>query len=532
MADSQEINPEFGRFRSFLWPIHRHELKKLLPMLLIFFLITFNYNVLRTMKDTLVVTAHSSGAEVIPFIKVWFMFPGSVLMAFLFTRLSNRYSQEAVFHSIVSLFIGFFVLFTLVLYPNRDYLHPNELCDRLQSSLPLGFRGLISAFRNWTFTLFYVMSEVWGNIVLSLLMWGFVNQVTRLGEASRFYTLFGVGINSSGIIAGFLSVKMSQVAFNPSLPFGKTAWEQSMLLLIGTVVFVGFLIMGLFRWLNCYVIDAESGGKSKDEQKETESVRGRISMRDSFRYLFKSRYLTYLAAIVITYNIVINLVEVVWKHEVKALYPLQQDYNLYMSYVTMIMGFAATFTSMFLAGNLVRRLGWSFTAMLTPAILLFTSLLFFGSILVKMYNPDFIFSVTGIDPLTVIVLLGTIQNVMSRSAKYTVFDETREMALIPLSAESKLKGKAVIDGVCSRLGKSAGSFAHQSLLITFSSISASIPYVAGILFSVIAFWIFITRKLSDQFNELTLRSAGIDVASQNENDAAKEAGAELQEQPA
>ncbi|MEC7839882.1 MAG: Npt1/Npt2 family nucleotide transporter [Chlamydiota bacterium] len=532
MADSQEKTPEFGRLRSLIWPIHRHELKKLIPMLLIFFFITFNYNVLRTMKDTLVVTAESSGAEVIPFIKVWFMFPGSVLMAFLFTRLSNRFSQETVFHSIVALFIAFFVLFTFVLYPNRDYLHPNELCDRLQATLPLGLRGLIAAFRNWTFTLFYVMSEVWGNIVLSLLMWGFVNQVTRLGEASRFYTLFGVGINSSGIIAGYLSVKMSQVAFNPNLPFGETAWEQSMLLLIGTVVIVGVVIMGLFRWLNCYVVKAETADDGSGEKGEPKDVRGRISMRDSFRYLFKSKYLTNLAIIVITYNIVINLVEVVWKHQVKTLYPNQQDYNLYMSYITMIMGMAATFTSMFLAGNLVRRLGWSFTAMLTPVILFSTSILFFGAILANMFYPELLYSMTGVAPLAVVVFLGSLQNILSRSAKYTVFDETREMALIPLSAECKLKGKAVIDGVCSRLGKSTGAFAHQSLLIVFSSIAISIPYVTGILFSVIGLWMFVTRQLGKEFNDLTANSKDGILSSSNGEEKAEDVNVELQEQPA
>ncbi len=60
---------EFSRWRTYVWPIHGHELKKFLPLLAIFFLVTFGYNVLRAMKDTLTVTAAGSGAEVIPFIK-------------------------------------------------------------------------------------------------------------------------------------------------------------------------------------------------------------------------------------------------------------------------------------------------------------------------------------------------------------------------------------------------------------------------------------------------------------------------------
>lgn len=523
MGSTQDVIPEFGKLRSFFWPIHRHELKKLLPMLLIFFLITFNYNILRTMKDTLVVTAGSSGAEVIPFIKVWFMFPCSVLMALLFTRLSNRFSREKVFYFIVSLFLVFFVFFTLVLYPNRETLHPNAFCDHLQAMLPLGFKGLIAAFRNWTFTLFYVMSEVWGNIVLSLLMWGFVNQVTPLSEAKRFYALFGVGINLSGILAGYISAKFSQGEFNPAIPFGETAWDQSMILLLGTVVIIGVAILLIFRLLHYFVINDPVSSVYSEEKNKSQSVKGKISLRDSFRYLLKSRYLTYLALIVITYNIVINLVEVVWKHEVKALYPHQQDYNLYMSYVTMIMGVFATFTSMFLAGNFVRKLGWTFTAMLTPVVLLITSILFFGAIFVKQLYPEYLLALTGFSPVAVVVFLGTLQNILSRSAKYTVFDETREMALIPLPADSKLKGKAVIDGVCSRLGKSTGAFAHQSLLIAFSSISMSMPYISGMLLSVIAVWLSVTHLLGKEFDEMTEVNGEFKKVSSD--------GKELKEQP-
>src|SRR5271165_3893237 len=108
MSDSKVGTPEFSGWRAFLWPVHGYELKKLIPMLLIFFLISFDYNVLRTLKDTLVVTAKSSGAEAIPFIKVWMMFPGAIFMTFVFTKLSNRFSKEAVFYSILALFLGYF----------------------------------------------------------------------------------------------------------------------------------------------------------------------------------------------------------------------------------------------------------------------------------------------------------------------------------------------------------------------------------------------------------------------------------------
>ena len=48
---------EFGKWRSFFWPVHNFELKKLLPMFFLFFFINFNYTILRDTKDALIVTA-------------------------------------------------------------------------------------------------------------------------------------------------------------------------------------------------------------------------------------------------------------------------------------------------------------------------------------------------------------------------------------------------------------------------------------------------------------------------------------------
>ena len=81
------------------------------------------------------------------------------------------------------------------------------------------------------------------------------------------------------------------------------------------------------------------------------------------------------------------------------------------------------------------------------------------------------------------------------------------LAFVPLPAEKKLIGKAAIDGICSRLGKSGGSVVYQSLLLLFSTISASAPYVAVVLFSAIIIWVFSVRLLGKQFNHLTQNEA-------------------------
>jgi ATP:ADP antiporter, AAA family len=502
MSEYTSDDSNFGKWRAYIWPVHCYELKKLIPMLLIFFLISFDYNVLRTMKDTLVVTANASGAEVIPFIKVWVMFPGAVAMTYIFTRLSNRYSREKVFYLMISGFLLYFLIFVAFLYPSRDFLHPNETADTLQNILPEGFKGLVAMFRNWTLTSFYVMSELWSNIILTLLFWGFANQVTRIGEAKRFYGLFGIGANLSGVVAGQASVYLSRHVFNPFLPFGTTAWEQSMTMLVLLVIFTGLAALAFFWWMNSTIL-TDPRYYDQSAIKQEVNIKGKLSLREAFRYLIRSKYLLSLAIIVISYNLVINLVEVIWKHEVRELYPHPSDYSIYMNQVSTIIGILATLTALFISGNSIRKLGWTFTAMVTPCVLFFTSIGFFFFFFIKDHGSEFVFSLFGATPLFIVVFFGSAQNILCRAAKYSVFDATKEMAFVPLSAECKLKGKAAIDGVCSRLGKSGGSVIHQGLLILFSTLTASAPYVAAFLLTVIAIWIGATRLLGKKFTAIT-----------------------------
>lgn len=517
MSEDSSACSDFGPLRRLIWPIYRHEMKKLIPMLLMFFFITFNYNVLRTMKDTLVVTAKSSGAEVIPFIKVWVMFPGAVAMTLLYSCLTNWLSREKVFYFMISIFLLYFFLFAFVLYPNRDFLHPNDFADYLQYVLPKGCKGFVAMLRHWTFTIFYVMSELWGNIVFSVLIWGFANQVTSFREARRFYAIFGFGANVSGIIAGQVSVFLCSRNFSPNIPLGTNAWEQSMLSLIVLILLSGVITLILFRYLHLKVLNKEE--KTVDHPVEVNQKKKgkKLSLRESFSYLFNSKYLLYIAIIVISYNIVINLIEVVWKDQLRALYPSPKDYNLYINQVSSIIGVLATFAALFVSGNVFRRFGWASTAIATPIVLLITGAVFFGTIFSKEYFSNSAAMLFGMSPLSLVVLVGAVGNILSRGAKYTVFDETKEIAFVPLSTECKTKGKAVIDGICNRLGKSGGSMIHQSLLLLFGTFSASAPYVAAIMLATLIGWMAAVRLLGREFNQLTADSKSHSVSTPDEN---------------
>ena len=179
-----------------------------------FFCILFNYTILRDTKDVLMVTAYKSGAEVIPFIKTYCNLPAAIV-SFLWKVLKERIEFEAwishkipschaqgftglyasmcdrmelknVFYAIVIPFLIFFASFALFMYPARTLIHPHTFVDMLASHLPAGFAAPLSIVRNWSFALFYVMAEMWGSVVTSLLFWGFANEVTTVDEAKKY----------------------------------------------------------------------------------------------------------------------------------------------------------------------------------------------------------------------------------------------------------------------------------------------------------------------------------------------------------
>lgn len=177
-AASADAEPLFGEPEKpkFLG-IETVTLKKIIPLGLMFFCILFNYTILRDTKDVLVVTAKGSSAEIIPFLKTWVNLPMAVGFMLLYTKLAGVLSREALFYSVIVPFIAFFGAFGFVLYPLSNYIHPQALADRLLDMLGPRFLGPLAIMRIWSFCLFYVMAELWGSVVVSVLFWGFANQV-------------------------------------------------------------------------------------------------------------------------------------------------------------------------------------------------------------------------------------------------------------------------------------------------------------------------------------------------------------------
>ena len=436
---SSQMHP----LKRLFWPIMASEYGKFIPMLVIYSLIVFNYSLLKTIKDALIVTAKHSGAATIPFIKVWAILPMALLSTLVFTRLANKYSKEKVFTIMISGFLSFFFVFAFLLYPNQDLLHPNDLANRLQDLLPAGCLGLIAVFRNWTFTLFYVMCELWGTMIMTVLFWGFANEVTNVKEAGRFYAILGVGANIATIVAGQAGILICGTFLHNHINIIEDRWTFSLMTTISIIIVTGGLILYLYKRLNNKIAPAEEAVAAKKAKKHP-----KMGLRKNFAYLAQSKYLICIALIVLSFNIALTMIEVVWKDQVHQLYPYAADYSSYMGSVMTYIGILSTIFSIFICGQVVRRFGWTVSAYVTPVILLISASLFFLFYLGKSSPTALqIAGALGTTPLMLTTFLGSFQNCFSRASKFTFFDVTKEMAFIPLSSECKLKRKG-----CNRWG--------------------------------------------------------------------------------
>jgi len=461
-----------------------------------FFCILFNYTILRDTKDVLVVTAPGSGAEIIPFLKTWVNLPMAIGFMFLYGQLANMMSTQALFYTVIFPFIAFFGAFAFVIYPIRDIIHPNNFCDWLLSVIGNRFSAPVAILRNWSYCLFYVMAELWGSVVVSVLFWGFANQITTVDEAKQFYPLFGLGANVALIFSGRAVRLFSEI--RAGLPPGVDGWGLSLKGLMGMVVVGGLLVAGTYYFINNVIIPSLPSSTSPlASEKKKKKQKVSMPMGESLKYLAQSRYVRDLATLVVAYGISINLVEVTWKSKIKAQYPNPNDYSAFMGDFSTATG-TVTFVMMLVGRWIFKRFGWGVAAAITPSVILITGIIFFALVLAgNVLAPPL--AAVGLTPLLAAVYVGAAQNIFSKSSKYSLFDPCKEMAYIPLDEETKVKGKAAIDVVCNPLGKSGGALIQQFMILGFGSLAASTPYLGIILLGIVLAWLNAAASLNTQF---------------------------------
>lgn len=493
VSSVENKQPEFSKIRAALWPIHGYEMKKFLPMSIMLFFILFVYTVLRVSKDSVIIPV--AGSAVGPFIKGLVVLPAAILFVVIYTKLVNLFKTETVFYIISGVFISFFSLYAFVIFPNSEYILPNhDHIVALKETYPR-LQHVFSIYAGWTDVIYFTFAELWGSVMLSLMFWQFANEITKTVEAKRFYALFALLANFGPMAASFV------LTYSASLKGeGETveAFVTPLQFTTATVLFSALMVVFFYNWMQRNVLTDTRyyDAAEKAAAGAKKSKKPKMSVGESLKFILSSKYLGYIALLILAYGISINLIEVNWKEIVKTLYPGRAAYQEYMGSVQLWTGII-TIIAIVIFKGIVGRFGWFVGAIITPIMIAVTGGIFFIFVIFgEAMSPVAI--MFGVTSMFLAVTMGTIQGLLSKGTKYALFDPTKEMSYIPLDPELKSKGKAAVDVIGGRLGKAGGGYISMALLlITAAPDTLSImPYVAVIVTIVIILWIVAVSGLN------------------------------------
>ncbi len=485
-----------SKLRNIFWPITRSELAKFIPMSALMFCVLFNQNVLRILKDSILISEIS--AEITSFTKVYCVTPAAAIFVIIYAKMINHLTFDRIFYHLVTFFTVFYVIFAFVLYPNIDFFHMDkEKLDYLMSAYP-HFKWYIAILGNWSYIIFYSLSELWPNVFYILLFWQLANEITSTNEAKRFYTLFSLFGNSSVIVVGLLMLNLSS---EDSITRKLFTLSDGKILL--TQISTSFVALSaifsclLVRYITKKIMTNPALYLKKEPSKN------KMGLVDSFKYIAQSKYLWLMLICSASFGLSMNLVEAVWKAKIKELYPSVTEFAAFSSIYILWTGVTIMILTI-LGNNIMRTKSWFTAAIISPIIILVTGTIFFILVVFDEAILTFYEGIILTTPLALAVSVGAIQNILSKGSKYSIWDTSREMLYIPLDQELKTKGKAAVDVISPKIGKSASGLVQSVIftilpMATYNSISSSLM----IIFIVVCLlWIYSVRKIYFEYQKI------------------------------
>jgi AAA family ATP:ADP antiporter len=509
-----------------------------LPLMMMYFVMLMINTILRDTKDTMLVNS-VAGVAAIPILKSWITIPTSFAFFVAYSRLSHsRFSQRAQFMIIVFSFAFFYAAFAFLIYPFRKHMSPRAWGASVRDHEPHSAAAtLASTVEEWTLGLFYVVSELWSSAVCQLMFWQVANDVMTIRAAKEIYPVIGAMGNAGLVVAGRLLLMFADrrdvdqaraylrvienhhpknISFLDSPPKpepefevqvevsfqrvmegmdpAETGWLGTLIgiavLVFFGCVFIAFCYDDVYRRMRLFhplVLQRRIENASKEKEAHSELTEDEMGTWQALRTLAKSEPLRLVAVLVASYGVSSSLIEVSWKGQVKRAFSQTGEYSRFMGSFWTWTGLSSM-ACMVLSSAMLQRLGYRVAVMFTPLAMMCAGGLFFAvAVSVAVSKSSEAETTTPQAPLSIAAYAGALAVLVAKSAKYAVFDATKEMVFIPLDKESRGVGKAAIDVVAYRLSKSGGAFALQIVLLIFGSLDDAGLLPIGVIFAIILF---------------------------------------------
>lgn len=479
-----------------IFPIQRRELAKFISLSLLMFSILFIQNLVRGMKDGIVVVL--IGPEIINFIKLWLIPPTGFLFLLIYFKISAYFNTEKAFRCVIYFFIIYFLFFSFYIFPNYESIHLNLNTIDDYIKLYPRIKWILLSFSNWGLVSFYIIGELWFVVVFLLLFWQLANKITHVNQSTRFYPLFSllgqISLLVSGAVLAYLTSNTIEV-----YTYSNNDTIISIQSIGVTIGIAGIVCLLAHRFIEKKIIS-----NSSELSPGLNTAKPKMRLIDSLKISMSSRYLQMISLTLIFYTTSVILIEGLWMAKVKEFYPSPHLFINYHGQVLFYTGLCTIICSL-LGNYIISSFGWKVAAVLTPIGIMVAGGIFFifalfeGGINQLLLNFDIECSA-----LYILILVGGVQNVLGKGIKYSLFDSTKEMLFIPLDEEMKTKGKAAAELVAANLGQFVGVMIQFAIFTIFpyASYSDIIPILLIAFLITCILWFYNTKALSIEYSNL------------------------------
>ncbi len=197
-----------------------------------------------------------------------------------------------------------------------------------------------------------------------------------------------------------------------------------------------------------------------------------IALGDAARLLQKSPYLGWMALLIGTVQLVINLIDFVYQGAIAAAYPDIDARTAIMGQLYGVIDLASLALQLG-SGLVIGTLGVRATLLAVPSVLGIAVAAF-------VVSPRF--------------ALVAVAKVASKAFDYSVFRAAKEMLYLPLGYEDKTRGKALVDMLTYRVAKGGASL----VILGLGAASASVAVLTATL-GAIGVWLAVTVAVTRRY---------------------------------
>jgi AAA family ATP:ADP antiporter len=495
--------------------IARSEWPRVLYLSGLFGVITMVHTIMGNMREMVVMGRQDPMS--IFFIKSIFLPPFSIFFVWMIQIGLDRFTPSKVFDIVLMCFSGCYVVFGLGLWPLKHliqmdlYWARDMFGDGKMESIRSHFLfPVFLALNEWTSSLLFMCSEMWGALVASYLFHMFSNEVSTGKQTQRYISVYNVSNALSIFCSAILTLVFNK--WRDGVTFEVKEIGFKILVLVSAAIILGILMMK--KYMEKAILPVPVFATM--EIKSANVMHKRTSKKDTGSGMLSSKVLIAISLTVLFYGIASTLCDATFKNGLAASSKYGNKSretlsNFYNGMEQLIISISLLIVVNSPYSSLIKKGGWIYVAGMPVAAAAFS---LFSIFLIAFYNVgatqsgNIVFGslFNGWTPLLAFENgMGMLSIAIFRLGKYIGSDVSKEAISMQLDPRYRAKYKAVYDGLCGKLGKSMGSIICMAMtgiwdttdVRKMSSVSALMMVV------IIGLWVVLIRFLSKKYQDAT-----------------------------